>query len=112
MDAMRPLLVVVGAFILVLGFTFMNLGPTITTASFYKSEASLFSNQANGSANATAALAQMYKDEVNAANLAELIVLVGAFLAPSGGAILALGLVTRGRNQDGAPSEPPATPAT
>ena len=109
---MRPLLLVLGAFVLVLGFTLMNLGPTLTTASFYKSEAKLFTAQANSSGNETAAITQMYADEVNALNQAEVIVLVGAFLAPSGGAVLALGLATTKRKDDGAPMSPSVTPGT
>jgi len=109
---MRPLLVVVGAFVLVLGLTLMLLGPTLTTTSFYKEEAKLFSTQENGATNATAALTQMYNDEVNTANQSEIIVLVGAFLAPSGGAVLAFGLATTSRKETGGPTEPSGIPST
>ena len=109
---MRPLLVVLGAFVLVLGFTLMNLGPTLTTTSFYKSEAKLFNIQANSSSSGTAALAQMYNDEVNTANQAEIIVLAGALLAPSGGAVLAFGLATTKRKDAGTPIEPSVTSGT
>ena len=112
MFLMRPPIIVLGAFILILGFGLMSLGPTLTTASFYKSEAGLFSTQASGSANTTAVLAQMYQDEVNAVNLVEIIVLVGALLAPIGGAVLAFGLATTKRKDDGTHIEPSATPAT
>ena len=112
MFAVRPVLVVAGAFILILGFTLMNLGPNLTTASFYKSEAELIRTQAGESANATAAIAQMYTDEVNSVNQIELIVLVGAVLAPAGGAVLAFGLATSRKRDDGVPAEPSATPVT
>jgi len=106
---MKPLLVVAGAFILILGFTLMNLGPTLTTASFYKTEAGFISKESS-SVNATAALAQMYNDEVNAINQTEIILFVGAVLAPVGGAILALGLVSSKTKEDGAPIHPAVTP--
>jgi len=105
---MKPFLVVTGAFILILGFALMSLGPTLTTASFYKAEAGLISTQSS-SVNATAALAQMYNDEVNAVNQAEFILYVGAVLAPVGGAILALGLVSNKSKVDGAPLHPAET---
>jgi len=107
---MRPFLVVVGAFILVLGFTLMYLGPTLTTASFYKSEAALFNTQENGSTNGTAALAQLYNNEVSTANQAEIIIFVGAFLAPAGGAVLAFGLATTKHKEDESPMAPSVTP--
>lgn len=112
---MRPFLVVIGTFILVLGFTLMNTGPTLTEASFYKTEAGIIGNQTTNVTNetaATAALAQLYKGEVNAINQAETILYVGVVLAPVGGAILALGLVTNKRKENGAPTEPAVSSGT
>ena len=105
---------VMGAFVLILGFTLMNLGPTLTTASFYKAEAGLLSNQANqgSSVNTTAVFAQMYKDEVNAVNQAEDILFLGAVLAPVGGAVLALGLVTNKGKVNGAQTQPAVAPSS
>ena len=113
--AMKPLLVVTGTFILILGFTLMNTGPTLTEASFYKTEAGFIGNQTTNITNstaATAAFAQLYKDEVNAINQAEIILFLGVVLAPVGGAVLALGLVTNRRKEDGAPMQPAVTPGT
>jgi len=89
----------------------MNAGPTITSASFYKAEAGLISKESS-TTNATAALNQIYNDEVYAVNLAEIILLVGVVLAPVGGAILALGLVTKQSKPDGAPANPTLAPGT
>jgi hypothetical protein len=113
--AMKPFLVVTGAFILILGFTLMNTGPTLTEASFYKTEAGIIGNQTTNITNetaATAAYVQLYKNEVNAINEAESVLFLGALLAPVGGAVLALGLVTNRRKEDGAPMQPAVTPAT
>jgi len=105
---MRPPLVVMGAFILILGFALMNLAPALTTASFYKEEAGLISKESN-SVNATAALAQTVNDDVNAVNQAEIILLVGAVLAPVGGAVLALGLVSSKNKDEVQPMHPGVT---
>ena len=108
---MRPYLVVTGAFVLILGFALINTGPTLTSASFYKEEAGLFSAQAGNPGNATASLAQLYSQEADAINQAEIILYLGAVLAPVGGAILALGLVTNGRKDGYPPKQPDPAPA-
>jgi len=100
--------VVIGAFILILGFALMNLAPALTTASFYKEEAGLISRESS-SGNATTALAQMYNDEVNIVNQSEIILFVGAVLAPVGGAVLAMGLVSNKGKEDVQPVHPTVT---
>jgi hypothetical protein len=109
---MKPLLVVMGAFILILGFTLVSTGPTLAEASIYRAEAGIIGNQTTNATNETAAnaaLAHFYSEELNGINQAEVILFLGVFLAPVGGAILALGLVSNWRKKDGAPMHPAAT---
>ena len=88
---MRPVVVVVGVFVLILGCALISVGPFLTTSAFYKEEVSLMRQSEGGNSN----MNSTYLSLSNDLDQATRVVILGVILAPIGGTILAYGLITR-----------------
>jgi hypothetical protein len=87
---LRPIVVVVGVFVLILGCALISVGPFLTSSAFYREEVNLIRQGASGTNQNSTIIAL-----TNDLNQATTVVLLGAILAPIGGAILAYGLITK-----------------
>lgn len=85
---MRPVVVVVGVFVLILGGALISIGPFLTNSAFYKMDANIMHQGSSTNLNST------YSAVSDDLNQAARVVLLGVILAPIGGAILAYGLIT------------------
>jgi hypothetical protein len=105
---MKPVLMAVGAFLLVLGVLVLPLGSSVVSIGLFKAELQ-YSQSTTTPANSTS----VYTQYVAYADQAEMLAILGAILAPVGAALLVYGLA-EGRNagkekQVPSPMEP--TPA-
>ena len=88
---MRPVVVVAGVFVLILGCALISIGPFLTTSAFYREEVNIMRQTGSGAPN----LNSTYYSLSNDLDQATRVVLLGVILAPIGGTILAYGLITK-----------------